>query len=197
AAQAVTDKPSLISVKTVIGFGMPTEGTRKAHSDAPGEEAVRETKRHLGWPEDKQFYIPDEALAHYREAIPRGEQLESEWHDLVKKYEEANPEEAKTWREMMSGELPAGWEDHLPKFADGKSVATRVASGEVINALADVLPMLIGGSADLGVSNNTDIKSSHSFEAESYDGRILHFGVREHAMGSTLTGISLNGGLIP
>ncbi|MEN3325427.1 MAG: transketolase [Acidobacteriota bacterium] len=197
AAQAVTDKPSLISVKTVIGFGMPTEGTRKAHSDAPGEEAVRETKRHLGWPEDKQFYIPDEALAHYREAIPRGEQLEFEWHELVKNYEEAHPEEAKTWREMMSTELPAGWEDHLPKFEEAKSVATRVASGEVINALARVLPMLIGGSADLGVSNNTDIKSSHSFEAGSYDGRILHFGVREHAMGSTLTGISLNGGLIP
>jgi transketolase len=197
AAQAVTDKPSLISVKTVIGFGMPTEGTRKAHSDAPGEEAVRETKRHLGWPEDKQFFIPDEALAHYREAIPRGEQLESEWHELVQKYEDAHSEEAKTWRSMMSGELPDGWEDHLPQFEEPKSVATRVASGEVINALAPVLPMLIGGSADLGVSNNTDIKSSHSFEAGSYDGRILHFGVREHAMGSTLTGISLNGGLIP
>src|SRR5689334_25153228 len=197
AAQAVTDKPSLISVKTVIGFGMPTQGTRKAHSDAPGEEAVRETKRHLGWPEDKQFYIPDEALAHYREAVPRGEQLEAEWHELEKKYDEAHPDDAKTWRAMMSDELPAGWEDHLPKFEDPKPVATRVASGEVINALAPVLPMLIGGSADLGVSNNTDIKSSHSFEAGSYDGRILHFGVREHAMGSTLTGISLNGGLIP
>src|SRR5689334_10467576 len=197
AAQAVTDKPSLISVKTVIGFGMPTQGTRKAHSDAPGEDAVRETKRHLGWPEDTQFYIPDEALAHYREAIPRGEQYEAEWHELVQQYSEQFSEEAKTWREMMSDELPAGWEDHLPKFEEPKPVATRVASGEVINALAPVLPMLIGGSADLGVSNNTDIKSSHSFEAGSYDGRILHFGVREHAMGSTLTGISLNGGLIP
>ncbi len=196
-AQAVTDKPSLISVKTVIGFGMPTQGTRKAHSDAPGEDAVRETKRHLGWPEDKQFYIPEEALAHFREAIGRGEQLEKEWRALVEKYEQAHSEEANIWREMMSGELPAGWEDHLPKFEDAKPVATRVASGEVINALAPVMPMLIGGSADLGVSNNTDIKSSHSFEAGSYDGRILHFGVREHAMGSTLTGISLNGGLIP
>src|SRR4026207_124228 len=98
---------------------------------------------------------------------------------------------------MMSGELPAGGEDHLPKFEDPKPVATRVASGEVINALAPVLPMLIGGSADLGVSNNTDIKESHSFEAGAYDGRILHFGVREHAMGSALTGMSLNGGLIP
>jgi transketolase len=197
AAQAVKDRPSLISVKTVIGYGMPTQGTRKAHSDAPGEEAVRETKRHLGWPEDKQFFIPDEALAHFREAVTRGEELESDWRALVETYEANHPEDGKSWRAMMSGELPAGWEDHLPKFEDAKPVATRVASGEVINALAPVLPMLIGGSADLGVSNNTDIKESHSFAAGAYDGRILHFGVREHAMGSTLTGISLNGGLIP
>jgi len=196
-AQKIEDKPSLICVKTVIGFGMPTQGTRKAHSDAPGEDAVRETKRHLGWPEDKQFYIPDEALAHFREAIERGEQLENDWRELVQRYEEANADDGKQWRVTMSGDLPDGWEDYLPKFEDAKAVATRVASGEVINALAPVLPMLIGGSADLGVSNNTDIKDSHSFEAGAYDGRILHFGVREHAMGSTLTGMSLNGGLIP
>jgi transketolase len=196
-AQSVTDKPSLISVKTVIGFGMPTQGTRKAHSDAPGEEAVKETKRHLGWPEDKQFYIPDEALAHFREAIQHGEEFEAGWNELVNNYGQSHPEDAKNFRTTMSGELPEGWEDHLPKFEDAKPVATRVASGEVINALAPVMPMLIGGSADLGVSNNTDIKDGGSFEAGSYDGRILHFGVREHAMGSTLTGISLNGGLIP
>jgi transketolase len=196
-AQKIDGKPSLICVKTVIGFGMPTQGTRKAHSDAPGEDAVRETKRHLGWPEDKQFYIPDEALAHFREAVGRGEQLESEWRELVTDYAEAHPEDGKSFRQTISGELPDGWEEHLPKFEDAKAVATRVASGEVINALAPVMPMLIGGSADLGVSNNTDIKTSHSFEAGAYDGRILHFGVREHAMGSTMTGISLNGGLIP
>src|SRR5687768_2774761 len=196
-AQTVTNKPSLISIKTTIGYGMPTQGTRKAHSDPPGEDAVRETKRHLGWPEDKEFYIPDEARAHYREAISRGERLESEWNALVEKFTDSHPDEAKNWRAMMSGELPEGWEDHLPKFEDAKPVATRVASGEVINALAPVLPMLIGGSADLGVSNNTDIKNSHSFAAGAYDGRILHFGVREHVMGSAMTGISLNGGLIP
>ena len=196
-AQSVTDKPSLISVKTVIGFGMPTQGSRKAHSDAPGEDAVKETKRHLGWPEDKQFYIPDEALAHFREAVQHGEQFEAEWNELVNNYGQSHPEDAKNFRTTMSGELPEGWEDHLPKFEDAKPVATRVASGEVINALAPVMPMLIGGSADLGVSNNTDIKDGGSFEAGTYEGRILHFGVREHAMGSTLTGISLNGGLIP
>ena len=196
-AQTVTDRPSLISIKTVIGFGMPTQGTRKAHSDAPGEDAVRETKRHLGWPEDKQFYIPEEALAHFREAVERGEQLENDWRGLVKRYEDAHADDGKLFGQTMSGDLPDGWEEHLPKFEDAKAVATRVASGEVINALAPVMPMLIGGSADLGVSNNTDIKGSHSFEAGTYDGRIIHFGVREHAMGSTLTGISLNGGLIP
>jgi transketolase len=196
-AQSVSDKPSLISVKTIIGYGMPTAGTRKAHSDAPGEEAVRETKRHLGWPEDKQFYIPEEALKHFREAVHRGAQQEVEWKTLVEKYEQEHPELGQEWRSTMKGELPEDWETHLPSFIDAKPMATRVASGEVINALAPHLPMLVGGSADLGVSNNTDIKGGGDFEAGSYEGRIIHFGVREHAMGSTLTGISLNGGLIP
>ena len=195
-AQTVTDKPSLISVKTVIGYGMPTQGTRKAHSDAPGEDAVRETKRHLGWPEDKQFYIPDEALVHFRRHRSRPP-VGGRVARLVQRYEEKHADDGKLLHQTLSGELPAGWEDHLPKFEDAKPVATRVASGEVINALAPVLPMLIGGSADLGVSNNTDIKNSHSFAAGAYDGRILHFGVREHVMGSAMTGISLNGGLIP
>ncbi len=196
-AQSVTDQPSLISVKTTIGFGMPTAGTRKAHSDAPGEEAVRETKRHLGWPEDKTFYIPDEVVSHFRKAIENGERYESEWNTLVEKYEREHEELGRLWNVTMSGELPEGWEDHLPSFENAKPAATRVASGEVINALAPHMPMLIGGSADLGPSNNTDIKEGGSFQVTSYDGRILHFGVREHAMGSTLTGISLNGGLIP
>src|SRR5712692_9892754 len=196
-AQSVADRPSLISVKTTIGYGMPTAGTRKAHSDAPGEEAVKETKRHLGWPEDKQFYVPDEALAHFREAVERGAQEERECKELVKQYHEQDAELSELWQQTMSGELPPDWETHLPDFADAKPVATRVASGQVINALAPHMPMLIGGSADLGVSNNTDIKDSGDFEAGSYQGRIIHFGVREHAMGATLTGMSLNGGLIP
>jgi transketolase len=196
-AQSIGDKPSLISVKTTIGFGMPTAGTRKAHSDAPGEDAVRETKRHLNWPEDKQFYIPDEALQHFREAINRGAQEEAEWNASIENYQQQHSELGQQFRSLLKGELPADWETHLPSFTDAKPIATRVASGEVINALAPHMPMLIGGSADLGVSNNTDIKEGGDFEAGSYDGRIIHFGVREHAMGSTLTGISLNGGLIP
>ena len=196
-AQSVGDKPSLISVKTIIGYGMPTAGTRKAHSDAPGEDAVREAKRHLGWPEDKQFYIPEDALAHFRETVDRGAKYESEWNDLVEAYSEKHAELGELWSRTMSGELPEDWEKHLPSFEDAEPVATRVASGKVINTLAPHLPMLIGGSADLGVSNNTDIKDSGSFEAGTYDGRIIHFGVREHAMGATMTGMALNGGLIP
>jgi transketolase len=196
-AQSVGDRPSLISVKTVIGYGMPSAGTRKAHSDAPGEEAVRETKKHLGWPEDKDFYVPEEALAHFREAETRGARLEEEWNALVGKYEQENADLGKDWRATMSGELPEGWEDHFPSFENAKPMATRAASGEVINAIAPHLPMLIGGSADLSPSNNTDIKDGGSFQPGSYEGRILHFGVREHAMGAAMTGISLNGGLIP
>ncbi len=196
-AQSVGTKPSLISVKTTIGFGMPTAGTRKAHSDAPGEDAVRETKRHLGWPEDQQFFIPEEALAHFRQSATRGEKQESEWNELVSQYQAKHSELSQLWRTTMSGELPADWEQHLPAFTDSKAMATRAASGEVINALAPHMPMLIGGSADLGPSNNTDIKGGGDFEASSPEGRTIHFGVREHAMGSTLTGISLNGGLIP
>ncbi|MBA2502051.1 MAG: transketolase, partial [Pyrinomonadaceae bacterium] len=190
-------RPSLISVRTVIGFGMKTAGTRKAHSDAPGEEAVRETKKKLGWPEDREFYVPDEALRHFRSCIERGTQMESEWNALVENYAKQHAEAGEQWSVLVSGELPANWEEALPKFEDAKPVATRVSSGEVINALAPIIPALIGGSADLGVSNNTDIKEGGDFEADSYDGRIIHFGVREHAMGACLTGVSLNGGLIP
>jgi len=196
-AEAIEDQPSLISVKTIIGFGMPTEGTRKAHSDPPGEEAVKETKRHLGWPEDKQFFIPDEALAHFRKALERGAQQEANWRARVEDYEAKFADDGKLLKMTIDGNLPEDWEKHLPTFEDAKPMATRVASGEVINALAPVMPMLIGGSADLGVSNNTDIKGGGSFEATEYGGRILHFGVREHAMGAALTGMSLNGGLIP
>jgi transketolase len=196
-AQSVADRPSLISVKTTIGYGMPTAGTRKAHSDAPGEDAVKETKRHLGWPEDKQFYIPEEALAHFRKAVDRGAKYENEWNQSVAEYAKKHVELGELWQQTMSRELPSDWEKHLPSFEDAEPMATRVASGKVINALAPEMPMLIGGSADLGVSNNTDIKDGGSFEPGSYDGRIIHFGVREHAMGATLTGMSLNGGLIP
>jgi len=191
------ERPSLISVKTTIGYGMPTAGTRKAHSDAPGAEAVKETKRSLGWPEDEEFYVPEEALAQFRKSIERGEQGEAEWDAHVADFEARFTELGRVWRRTMTGELPDEWESHLPSFENAKPMATRQASGEVLNALAPYVPTLVGGSADLGPSNNTDINKGGSVAPDKYAGRIIHFGVREHAMGATLTGMSLNGGLIP
>lgn len=196
-AQQVADKPSLISIKTIIGFGMPKQGTSKAHSDAPGEEAVRETKRNLGWDENAQFYIPDEASNHFRQAIANGARAEQEWLALTEKYEATHGELGKDFADIRKNELPENWEDALPKFDDGKAAATRAFSGEVINALAPILPQLIGGSADLAPSNNTSIKDSHGFQFGNYDGRVLHFGVREHAMGAALNGMALYGSVIP
>ncbi|MBA2333348.1 MAG: transketolase [Blastocatellia bacterium] len=196
-AQKIKDKPKLIRVKTIIGFGMPKQGTSKAHSDAPGEEAVRETKRNLGWPEDKHFFIPKEALSHFREAVKNGAKLEKDWEALVKKYEKTHGDLGKTLKEIRTGKLPEGWEKSLPKFEDVEAKATRAYSGDVINAIADKIPQMIGGSADLAPSNNTTIKSSHDFQAGKYDGRNIHFGVREHAMGATMNGMALYGSVIP
>ena len=196
-AQAVTDKPSLIAIRTIIGFGMPKQGTSKAHSDAPGEDAVKETKRNLGWDENAQFLIPDEALNHFRQAVENGAQAEQDWEAMARQYDQIFVDLGKDFADIRKNELPANWEDALPKFDDVKAAGTRVYSGEVINALATVLPQLIGGSADLAPSNNTSIKDSHDFEPGKYDGRIMHFGVREHAMGAALNGMALYGSVIP
>ncbi len=197
-AQSMTDRPSLISVKTTIGYGMPTAGTRKAHSDPPGEEAVRETKRHLGWPEDKAVLRAGRSAGAFsRSSRSRRDSTKPNGTRWSSSTEMSTRTWASSGGSTMSGELPQDWEKHLPSFDDAEAMATRVASGKVINALAPHMPMLIGGSADLGVSNNTDIKDGGSFEAGTYDGRIIHFGVREHAMGATMTGMALNGGLIP
>ncbi len=196
-AQEVNDKPSLIRVKTVIGFGMPRQGTNKAHSDAPGEEAVRETKRNLGWDENAQFYVPDEVYEHFRGAIAAGAELEAEWNERVAAYSGRYPDDARSFGLIAAGELPPDWESTLPAFGNVEAKATRAYSGEVINAIADKLPALIGGSADLAPSNNTSIKNSTGLQAGNYQGRIVHFGIREHAMGSLMNGIALYGGLIP
>jgi len=196
-AQKIKDKPKLIRVKTIIGYGMPKQGTSKAHSDAPGEEAVKETKRNLGWDENKQFYIPKEALVKFREAVKNGARLEKDWEALIKKYEKAHPELGKTLKDTRKNELPDGWEKALPKFAETEGKATRAYSGDVINAIADTIPQLIGGSADLTPSNNTFIKASADFQAGRYEARNIHFGIREHAMGSTMNGMALYGSVIP
>ncbi len=196
-AQKVTDKPSLIRVQTIIGFGMPNEGTSDAHSDAIGDEGVAETKRNLGWDEDKKFYVPDEVYSHFRESAENGAKAENVWNELVSAYAEKYADDAKSFKLIMNDELPEDWEDSLPSFEGVEGKATRVYSGEVLNALADKIPNLLGGSADLAVSNKTDIKSSKPFQSESFKGRNIYYGIREHAMGSLMNGMSLYGGTIP
>lgn len=196
-AHKIKDKPKLIRVKTIIGFGMPRQGTSKAHSDAPGEEAVRETKRNLGWPEDRQFYIPKEVLLRFRQAVKNGAKFEKDWDSIVKKYEKANPDVGGEFKQIRAEALPEGWEKSLPKFDDVEAKATRAYSGDVINAIADAIPQMLGGSGDLTPSNNTYIKSSADFQPGRYQNRNIHFGIREHAMGSLMNGMALFGGVIP
>jgi len=190
-------KPKLIRIKTVIGFGMPHQGTNKAHSDAPGIERVKETKKNLGWDENKQFHVPKEVYTKFREALKNGVKIEKQWDDLLKRYRKANPTLAAEFDLIRSGNLPADWEKSLPNFNDAEAKATRAYSGDVINAIAPIIPQLVGGSADLTPSNNTGIKSSVAMQAGSYGARNIHYGIREHAMGSLMNGMALYGGVIP
>lgn len=199
AAQKEARQPSIISVRTHIGFGSPNkQDTAGVHGEPLGPEEIVLTKENLNWPADSPFLIPEEALNHFRQAQEKGKILESEWQAALKIYAEAYPELASEWHRWMNGDLPDGWEkDILPFPADPKGVATRVASGIVLNAIASKVPNLIGGSADLAPSTKTLIKEENDFQAAQYDGRNMRFGVREHAMGSVLNGMSLHGGLIP
>ncbi|MFN3418782.1 MAG: transketolase [Pyrinomonadaceae bacterium] len=197
AARKISDKPKLIRIKTIIGYGMPKQGTNKAHSDAPGADAVRETKRNLGWPENKEFFVPREVLRHMRRAIANGAAAEKQWNAAFSRYAKDFPEEAKELRRRISGDLPAGWEKALPRFSKPEAKATRAYSGEVINAIAGAVPDLFGGSADLTPSNNTYIRESADFQSGKYQNRNVHFGIREHAMGSAMNGMALFGGIIP
>jgi transketolase len=196
-AQKVKNKPSIIRVHTIIGYGMPKQGTSKAHSDAPGIDAVKETKRNLGWPENKSFNVPKEVASHMRKAVAAGAKLEKDWDALVAKYSKANPELGAAFASIRSGNLPSGWENSLPKFDGVEAKATRAYSGDVINAIAGTIPSMIGGSADLSPSNNTVIRSSADLQAGQFGNRNIHFGVREHAMGSTMNGMTLYGSIIP
>ncbi len=196
-AQKVKNKPSIIRVHTIIGYGMPKQGTSKAHSDAPGEEAVKETKRNLGMPEDKSFYVPKEVAAHFKQAVKNGAAMEKGWNALLKRYEKAFPDLGAAFAAIRSDQLPTGWEKSLPKFDGVDAKATRAYSGDVINAIADSLPSLVGGSADLKPSNNTYINSSADIQAGKYGNRNIHYGIREHAMGSAMVGMALYGGVLP
>ncbi|MFO7192943.1 transketolase [Thermocrispum sp.] len=207
-ARAETGRPSLILLRTVIGYPAPKlQNTGKAHGAALGEEEVAAVKRILGFDPEQHFVIEDDVLAHTRKAVERGKQAHAEWQRKFDAWAEANPERKRLFDRLAARELPAGWTEKLPSWEpDEKGIATRKASGAVINAIAGVLPELWGGSADLAESNNTLIKDADSFGPEKAStgmfkatpyGRNLHFGVREHAMGAILNGIALHGGTRP
>lgn len=208
AAKAETDRPSLIVLRTVIGYPAPTKmNTGKAHGAALGADEVAGIKKALGFDPEQSFQVDDEVLAHARKVAERAKATRAEWQQKFDAWAAANPERKALLDRLSKRELPAGWAEKLPSWEqDGTSLATRKASGEVINALADALPELWGGSADLAESNNTPIKGADSFGPESIAtdawkahpyGRNLHFGIREHAMGAILNGIALHGGTRP
>jgi transketolase len=199
AAQAEVGRPSVIVARTHIGFGSPNkQDSSKAHGNPLGEDEIVLVKRAYGWPEDKKFYVPDEARAHFAEAGKKGVAAQRAWDDAFAAYAKAHPDEAAQFRRAMDGKLPEGWEEALPKFTpEDKAVATRASSGMVLNAIADALPLLVGGSADLSESNATDLKGKGIASADNPAGRNVYYGVREHGMGAALNGMSAHGGVIP
>ncbi|MFD9208950.1 transketolase [Streptomyces sioyaensis] len=201
AAKAETGRPSFIAMRSIIAWPAPhAQNTEAAHGSALGEEEVAATKRVLGFDPEKSFDVGDEVLKHTRGALDRGRDAKKEWEKSFAAWRTANPERAAEFDRIAAGELPEGWEDHLPAFETGKSVATRAASGKVLHALGAVIPELWGGSADLAGSNNTTIDKTSSFlpadnplpEADPY-GRTIHFGIREHSMAAEMNGITLHG----
>ncbi len=197
AAKAVKDKPSLIRVRTIIGYGSPKAGTNKAHGEALGAEAVKETKRNLNWPEDKTFYVPEKAKKNWLEAVERGKKFEEEWHELFARYKKAYPEPAAEFERVQSGKLAEGWEKSLPSWApDTKPMATRNAGNAVMDAVAAAVPELIGGAADLTSSTKTILKAGGNFHVDP-TGRNIWFGVREFGMCAAVNGMAVHGGLIP
>jgi transketolase len=214
SAQRNQEKPSLILVQTHLGYGSPhKQDSFEAHGSPLGLEEVRLTKGNLGWPLEPPFYIPEAALAHFREAVERGKQVEVEWEGRFSAYSQSFPELAQELHQRMQGELPEGWDADIPEFPpDVKGMATRVASGKVMNAIAPKLPTFIGGSADLDPSTHTALAGRGDFESPretiddpqgivgggwQYSGSNLHFGVREHGMGAILNGMAAHGGTIP
>ncbi len=196
-ARKETARPSLIRVRSQIGFGSPNKvDTAEAHGSPLGVDEVRLVKENFGFDPDKSFDVPDGVLNYYREKGKAGILKEQDWNELFKKYKTAFPAEASEYELLSSGKLPAGWEEKLPSFkADEKGMATRKASGAVLNAIADSLPLLIGGSADLAPSTDTNLKNYDSFSSDNHSGRNFHFGIREHAMGAVLNGMTLTKGL--
>lgn len=198
AAQAETGRPSIICCRTHLAYGSPNkQDTAGAHGAPLGVDEVKLTKKNLGWPEDAQFYIPEEVKARFREAVERGRRWEQSWQQQFEAFARQYPDVAGQWKRIQSGRLPDGWEKSLPPFSSGSgALATREASGKILNAIADAVPWLIGGSADLAPSTDTLLKKYPDFSRETPQGRNLHFGVREHAMGAITNGMAMSG-LIP
>jgi transketolase len=198
--QAKADpRPSLIICRTHIGYGLPTrQDTEKAHGEPPGNEELDGAKRNLGWPLEPRFLVPEEVRAHFAPVIARGQRAEEDWRACFEGYRTEYPQLAAEFERRMEGRLPDGWEAGLPEYpADAKGVATRVASGKILNAIAARMPELIGGSADLAPSNKTWLDGVPAFQAHTPAGRNFHFGVREHAMGAAVNGMALYGGIRP
>lgn len=197
AAKAVTDQPSLIAVRTVIGYGSPNKaGTSKAHGSPLGEDEVRLTKEALGWDPDKKFYIPDEVLEHFRSALKKGAEQEAEWTESLRVWRESNSDLAAQWDAAFSGELPQIDPATLPTFDPESTMATRAAGGTILNAIASQVPTMIGGDADLAGSTKTLIDDEPFTGHNKPAARNLRYGVREHAMGAITNGLVLHGGLI-
>ncbi|HVT60201.1 MAG TPA: transketolase [Thermoanaerobaculia bacterium] len=199
AVEAESERPSLVLVRTVIGYGSPKkQGTSAAHGSPLGKDETIATKQALGWPLEPAFYVPEEARSKFAEVGERGRRLRADWQDLLRRYEAAHPDAAADLAARLAGRLPDGWQEALPSFSPADAaIATRAASGKVLNAIAPRLPQLVGGSADLSTSNDTMIKGEPNFARDQPGGRNFFFGVREHGMGSILSGIALSRLWIP
>ncbi len=195
AAKAESGKPSLIVVKTTIGFGSTKAGTSAAHGSPFGPEGVKVVKRNLGWDPELHFHVPDAAAPCFRSAVARGEALVARWKETFAAYAAAHPELAEEWTLALNGELPAGWDETVPVWEEGSSIATRAAGGKVLNALAGTIPWFFGGDADLSCSTGTGLAGAESFDGRTGEGRNLHYGVREHAMSAIANGMAYHGGV--
>ena len=197
-AQNETNRPSLIEVRSHIGYGSPNkQDSAAAHGSALGKDEVKLVKEIFGFDPDKSFVIPNEVLDYYREAGKKSAKNEEDWNELYKNYRKRHPDLAKDYETISAGKLPDGWEGKLPTFEAGDKMATRKASGQTLNAIAEYFPQLIGGAADLAPSTDTNLNDYKSFSAKHRDGRNFHFGIREHAMGAVLNGMALSNYLIP
>ena len=196
AAKAETERPSFIAVRTVIGYGSPKAGTNKVHGEAMGAADVAATKKFFGFPEDQSFYVPDDALKNWRQAIDRGASLEAEWNKLFDAYAAKYPDLAAEFKRTKKNERRAGWEKAIPSFPADKPIATRAAGSEVMNKIAEVVPELFGGAADLTSSTRTIFKPGANFHIDPA-GRNVFFGVREFAMCAAVNGMAAHEGLVP